>query len=112
VAYIRFVHQDNLAASTENMPSMVKIEYENGYAILGMPDRYTMKILFWEFHILTEGWRLLPTPGHRRDVSGYVIHDTLTDWKKEKDLTDSDYILEIPPRIQEGQDEAQRSIFE
>jgi hypothetical protein len=80
-AYIGFIHKDNRAAGLDDMPNTVQIKYENGHALIGMPDRYTTRMLFGEFDVLTDGWRLLPTPSYRRDAAGFVIHDTLTDWK-------------------------------
>jgi hypothetical protein len=43
--YIKFTHEDNLAASMEYMPNIVKVEYGSGYALFGMHDRYTIRML-------------------------------------------------------------------
>lgn len=84
------------------MPVIVKIAYENGYAVLGTPDAYTMNMLFAEFDVLTPGWRLLPAPCCKRDAQGWVIREILKYWKNEEDFTDNDLSVIRPPRIQEG----------
>jgi hypothetical protein len=58
-AFIKFIYEDNLAASMEDMPTILKIEYGDGCAMIGIPNAHTMRMLFAEFPPLTDGWRLL-----------------------------------------------------
>jgi hypothetical protein len=52
--------------------------------------------------MLAVGWRLLHSPCCERDAQGWFIHETLTNWTTDEDLTMDDRILCLPPRIQEG----------
>jgi hypothetical protein len=101
-AFILFVSQDNLVVDMDSAPVICKVEYYEGYATFGMPEAYTMKMLFAEFRTLTDGWQLLPSLCYGRDVQGWVIRETLTNWKLDEDPMDDDRILCLPPRIQEG----------
>jgi hypothetical protein len=53
-AYIRSVARDNLAYDIEGMPVIVRIEYNECYAVLGIPNAHTMRTLIAEFHSLVE----------------------------------------------------------
>jgi hypothetical protein len=92
-AYIQFATEDNLAEDLERMPTIVKIEYVDGYAVFGMPTTYAIRISIQEFHTLTSGWRLLPTPCRRHDFRGWAIHETLTAWTPKEDFSGNDQIL-------------------
>jgi hypothetical protein len=55
-ASILVTAQDNCVKDMESGPNVCKIEYEEGYETFGMPDRYTMRMLFAEFSALTPDW--------------------------------------------------------
>jgi hypothetical protein len=94
--------KDDSAQDTHDQPSVLEIECGDGHATFGMPNAYTMRMLFTKFCALVPGWRLLPTPCYRRNPQGWVIHETLTAWKREEDLSDDDTIVFLSPRTQEG----------
>jgi hypothetical protein len=52
--YILFELLDNMAMSLTDMPCRAQIEYEYGYARLGIGDRYILRMLAQEFWVLTE----------------------------------------------------------
>jgi hypothetical protein len=64
-AFILFTVEGNCARDMDSSPNICKIEYEEGYLTFGMPERYTMRMLFSEFGALTPDWRLLPTPSYK-----------------------------------------------
>jgi hypothetical protein len=86
----------------DSTPVICKIEDDEAYATFGIPEAYTMMILFTEFHALTEGWSLLPSPCYKRNAQAWVIHETLTNLTENEDFTTDDRILSLQPRIQEG----------
>jgi hypothetical protein len=47
--YIRFELEGSMAASMRDQPNMVPIEYDSGYARIGMGARYTIRMLKDEF---------------------------------------------------------------
>jgi hypothetical protein len=100
-AYIRFSFTDMLQKAPERMPVVAKIDYSDGYAILGMPEMCTMRILATEFIALTPSWRILPVPCTKRDCQRWVVHGTLSSWTANHDFTDNYPILILPVRIQE-----------
>jgi hypothetical protein len=83
------------------MPVTVKIDYANGYAVLGMPEAYTMMTLAREFAAITPQWRFLPIPCTKRDYQGWVIHEALAQRTPQDDFTNNDQILILPVCIQE-----------
>jgi hypothetical protein len=90
-----------LQEAAEGMPVVVKMDYSDGYAILGMPKMYTMRMRAVDFTALTPSWRILSIPCTRRDLQGWVIHKALTKRTSEDDFTDNHEILILPTRIQE-----------
>jgi hypothetical protein len=96
--YIRFIHRDN-PASMPDMPILAKIGYVGGYAMIGMPDAHTTRMLTNEFRALARHSVLCPSRCYRRDGFGTAIHET-TVVKKESDVVADDQILCLPPRIQ------------
>jgi hypothetical protein len=84
------------------MPAAIKIDYHDGYAIIGMPETYTMHILAIEFTKLTHSWRILSIPCIKRDYRGWAVHEMLVSWTLDDDFTDHDDIRILPVRIQEG----------
>jgi hypothetical protein len=85
-AYVLFVSQENLSVDMDSSPVICKVEYYEGCAMFGIPEAPTTRMFFSAFHVLADGWRLVPSPCFRRDVHGWVIHEPLTYWKTEKDL--------------------------
>jgi hypothetical protein len=47
--YIRFSHTDTLEEAAGWMPLVIKIDYMEGYAVFGMPEMYTMRMLAMAF---------------------------------------------------------------
>jgi hypothetical protein len=92
----------------EGVPVICKIECDNRYATFGMPERYTMRMLYEEFHMLKEGWRLLPVPCYRRDAHGWVIHETLMSDVSNNGQTTNDDIQLLPAGVKKEQREEQR----
>jgi hypothetical protein len=46
-----FVHgQENCAKDMGSAPNICNVKYEEGYVTFGMPERYTMRMLFAEIH--------------------------------------------------------------
>jgi hypothetical protein len=46
---ILFTSKSNMANSIEEMSVTANIEYQDGFAVVGMPDRYTVRQLAHEF---------------------------------------------------------------
>jgi hypothetical protein len=92
-AHARFTPMESTAEGMNGMPNVVKMDYGEDHAFIGMPDRYTTRILAVEFTALTPLWRILPIPVTHRDPHGYVVHETLVDWTPAQDFTDNDQIL-------------------
>jgi hypothetical protein len=59
-------------------------------------------MLYAEFHALTDGWRLMPTPCYKRNPQGCVIHETLVVWELKDDASRNNNMMLIPLRIQAG----------
>jgi hypothetical protein len=57
-----------LEKSAEGTQNTIKVDFEDWYAIFGMPDRTTMRMLTMEFMAVTSSWRMLPLPCVDRDV--------------------------------------------
>jgi hypothetical protein len=51
-AHIRFSLLDTLEDAAEGIPVIVRVNYEDGYAIFGMPESYTIGMLAVEFMTL------------------------------------------------------------
>jgi hypothetical protein len=83
------------------MPNVVKIEQGDDYALVGMPDRYAMKMRATESRTLVPSWLIQPVPVTHRDAQNGVVHETLLDWTPEQDVTDNDQFLILPVRIEE-----------
>jgi hypothetical protein len=78
--YIKFTHEENLAASMENQQNIVGLEYGSGYALVGMSDRYTIRLLGQEFcALIGDGWSLYPSVSYQRLMDGTVVRETVAD---------------------------------
>jgi hypothetical protein len=95
-AYILFTAEGNCARDMDSAPNVCKITYEDWYATFGMPDRYTMAMRYEEFHTLTPGWSLMPTPCCKRDPQGLVLHEILAVWDPSDDASMNNIVLLIP----------------
>jgi hypothetical protein len=78
-AFILFTPDGSCAKEMESAPNVCKIVYGNGYVMFGMPDRYTMAMLYEEFYALTENWHLMPIPYYKPNPQGWVLHETSGD---------------------------------
>jgi hypothetical protein len=76
----------------------VKLEYGPGYALVGMSDNYSMRMLGQEFCAhMGEDRGLYPSISYRRETDDTVVHQTATDWHEESLY----YMLDLPERYQE-----------
>jgi hypothetical protein len=66
-AYILFSSPENMSEGMKGMSNVVKRDYREGYALIEMPDRYTMRMLAHDLMGLTPPWRILPVSVTRRD---------------------------------------------
>jgi hypothetical protein len=100
--YIKFTHDDNLAASMGRMPNIVKLEYGSGYALFGMQHRYTIRMRGAEFLALIgeDDWSLYQSASYERQMDGTIVHHAVADWHEIEGLVTNDIILDLPPRIQ------------
>jgi hypothetical protein len=98
--YIRFIHQDDYAKGYEICPIHIRVEYLNGFAIFGMSDRYTMRMLAEEFRALIPDWLLTIIPSVRRDSFVMIIHETRM-VNNLNETTADDQIFCGPPRVAE-----------
>jgi hypothetical protein len=100
--YIQFTHEENSAQDMEDQPNRVKLEYGSGYALVGMSDRYTIRMLSQEFCMLIgEDRSIYPSIRYQRLTDGTVVHKTVSDWRETEGLVGMDIMLDFPARIQE-----------
>jgi hypothetical protein len=75
--YILFTPNDSFSVPAGVMENQVIIEYQAGYAKLGMENAYTIKMLADEFEAITRGrWNIYPLNGFRRLTDGAIVHST------------------------------------
>jgi hypothetical protein len=96
---ILFASKSNMANSIEEMPVTVKIEYQDGFAVVGIPDRETSRQLAHEFGTLIPDWGMRPWVPVARDYHGRVQHKVVNNWNPDDPALD--VIFGLPPRIQE-----------
>jgi hypothetical protein len=79
-AYVLFELLDSLAASINDHPVLLQIEYRWGYARIGMEEKYTLMMLASEFWTTTQnGWLTYQKLARERLPNGMVIHETTDD---------------------------------
>jgi hypothetical protein len=98
--YIKFTHQDNLAASMDNQPNIVQLVYGTGYGMFGMSDMYTIGMLAGEFLALIgpDYWSIYPSVSYERLTDATVVHQTVTDWREIEGLITYDIMLDLRER--------------
>jgi hypothetical protein len=96
---ILFTSDTSLAKGIEEMPCTVRIEYQDGFAMVGMPERYTLRHLAHEFGRMIPDWGICPRGPYLRDISGAVIHEGTKDWSPKNPWLD--FMMEPLPSIQE-----------
>jgi hypothetical protein len=96
---ILFTADTSLAKGIEEMPCIVRIEYQDGFAMVGMPERHTLRQLAHEFGKMIPDWGICPRARYQRDASGTVVHEGTKNWNPD-DIS-FDFMLEPLPRIQE-----------
>jgi hypothetical protein len=80
------------------VPLQIKVEYQEGYCMIGIPGRYTMRMMEIEFTMLVPTWRIVPTRMMEEMQKCVVIHKILE-------------ILPIRIRIQEEKAKETRTIL-
>jgi hypothetical protein len=102
--YILFTPGDSLMTSTKKWEVQVMIEYEDkqGFMRVGMQNPYTITMLTWEFHQLTQGqWNFFPLNGYRRLTDGTVVHRVTKDYNLFQAARMDEEIQTPPPKILE-----------
>jgi hypothetical protein len=87
----------------EDQPNKIKLIYGSGYALFGMGDRYTIRMLAGEFLTLigAEDWSICPSVSYERLMDGTIVCQTVTDWREIEGLITNDIMLNLPERYQE-----------
>jgi hypothetical protein len=75
------------------------MEYDSGFAEIGMEEAYTLRMLADEFRAPTPKWNICPRICYHRDVKGVVIHET--EYGEDGAVSPNDEILCLPVKIQE-----------
>jgi hypothetical protein len=97
--YIQFVPRDLIMKPVQAHLVQIRIDYDDGYAEIGMDYAYTLRMLSNEFRALTSMWNIYPRICVYRDNNGVVIRETDIDSNGKGRMNDE--ILVLPPRIQE-----------
>jgi hypothetical protein len=80
---------------------MVQIEYESGYARIGMGDTYTITMLKNEFcALIGDDWGICPSLAYRRLLDGTIRHHTTKKFEEVKDALAINIGFDLPPKIQ------------
>lgn len=81
------------------MPIQVKVNYNGGDSMVGMPERQTWNRIAAEFAAPLPSCAILPLPEVLSDVRGRVIHETITVADPERFERDKE--LKLPIRTKE-----------
>jgi hypothetical protein len=90
-----------VVASLEDQPNRVQIEYGDGYAKIGMRDRYTIRMLRQEFcALIGYDWSLYDSLAYKRLIDGTIRHHTVTDYAAIQSEVEYNVMFDLPERIQ------------
>jgi hypothetical protein len=85
-----------------DQPNMVQIEYESGYARLGMGDRYTIRMLKHEFcALIGDDWSLYPALAYRRVTDGSIFHHSISEYDEIRSAVANNLPFDLPEKYQE-----------
>jgi hypothetical protein len=98
--YILFTPADMIATKMADSETKVLLEYDLGYMKVGVPNAYTLQMLYDDFTLLTNGtWDIYPAQAYRRTVDGTIVHNCTTDYRTGQLLRASAEITEPPARV-------------
>jgi hypothetical protein len=59
----------------------ILLEYELGYMKVGVPNAYTIQMIYDDFIYLNEAWDIYPAQACRRLSDGTIVHNCTTDFR-------------------------------
>jgi hypothetical protein len=98
--YILFTPIDMIATKMADSETRALIEYEFGYMQEGVPNAYTLQMLYDVFMFLTSNtWEIYPANAYRRTIDGTIVHNCTRDYRTGELLRSEGVTAEPPARI-------------
>jgi hypothetical protein len=98
--YFLFTPTDMIATKMADSETKVLIEYEFGYMHEGIPNAYTLQMMYDDFMFLTQNiWEIYPASPYRRTVDGTIVPHCTRDYRTGQLLRSECVPVEQPPRI-------------
>jgi hypothetical protein len=79
--YILFVPSDAIMTKLSVSETRILLEYELGYMKVGVPNAYTLQMIYDDFTYLNEAWDIYPAQACRRLMDGTIVHNCTTDYR-------------------------------
>jgi hypothetical protein len=75
-------------------------DFEFGYMHEGIPNAYTLQMLYDDFMFLTRGtWEIYPAHAYRRTIDGTIVHNCTRDYRTGQLLGSEGAPVKQPVRI-------------